>query len=302
MLNNARHRHVAAADLVRNFAHWREIGSREAVFITHHGRETHVFMGTNILESMGDPGTEVTASPNRLFELADHVHQAILLCDGEFIIRYANPAILTLSNRAQRPIDEMPLWDALPELGGTLIEAHIRHTLMTGEAGSADIPSPFRPECWINIQTQAIDGGVALLARDITSHVRQHRLADVKSAILKAMAVHGAVGYVRISARGFIEAADDTFCAMVNLPEARLTNIALADLVELGGRPEFRAELEAVLRGQGDRRTQARLLANNGRLVPLEIAIAALQGTYGTEGAVLLLTPLVEDNPAPTIS
>jgi len=34
----------------------------------------------------------------------------------------------------------------------------------------------------------------------------------------------------------------------------------------------------------------------------LEIAIAALQGTYGTEGAVLLLTPLVEDNPAPTIS
>ena len=299
MLNNARHRHVAAADLVRNFAHWREIGSREPVFITHHGRETHVFMGTGLLEAIeAPPGAEVVGSPNRLFELADHVHQALLLCDGEFTVRYANPAILTLADQAQRPIDDMALWDALPQLAGTLVENHLRHTLMTGESGSADIPSPFRPECWLNIQTQAIDGGVALLARDITTQVRQNRLADVKGAIMKAMAVHGGVGYVRLSARGFIEAADQVFCSMVNLPEARLTHIALADLVELSGRPNFRTELEDVLQGRGDRKLSARLLANNGQLVPLSIAIAALQGTYGTEGAVLLFTPAV-DHSAP---
>jgi PHD/YefM family antitoxin component YafN of YafNO toxin-antitoxin module len=43
---------VPAAELVRNFSHWRDVGSREPVMVTHHGRETHIFMGLDRFRTM----------------------------------------------------------------------------------------------------------------------------------------------------------------------------------------------------------------------------------------------------------
>lgn len=165
----------------------------------------------------------------------------------------------------------------------TLTEAHVRHSLTSGESSAADIP-PFRSEAWLHFETFPFAQGVALLLRDITADMQRHRLADVKSAILKAMSVHGGVGYLRLSMRGYIDIADDTFCAMVGLPEERLANIAMADLIEISSRPAFREQMEQVLRGGGDRRLSSRLLTNQGRILPIEAALAQLHGTYGSEG------------------
>jgi PAS domain S-box-containing protein len=131
---------------------------------------------------------------------------------------------------------------------------------------------------------------VAILMRDITADMQRHRLADVKSAILKAMSVHGAMAYARVSVRGFIEVVDDGFCRIMGLPSDRLTKVAMADLVELPVRPLFRAQLDKVLRGDGDQRIATRLLTNGGSVAPVEAAIARLHGIYGTEGAIILMT------------
>lgn len=292
MLEDRRRRSVPAAELVRNFAHWREVGSREPVMVTHHGRETHVFMGLDRFRTLAveDGGAP---APDRTLELAARIHQGMILCRGDLTVDYANGVALAMTRRWDRQLEGQLLWDAFPELSGTLTEAHIRHSLASGEASAADLPSPFREDSWLHLQTFPFAEGVAMLMRDITADMQRHRLADVKSAILKAMSVHGGVSYVRVSVRGFIEVADDSFCAMMGLPPERLTKVAVADLVELTARPLFRTQLEGVLRGEGDRRVTTHLLTNVGTVVSVDAAIARLHGIYGTEGAILLMTPIM---------
>ncbi|MFZ2997192.1 PAS domain-containing protein [Sphingobium sp.] len=289
MLDELRGQSVAAAELVRNFAHWREIGAREPVMITHHGRETHIFMGVDNFRTMA--AREIAAPPTDLLrELASHIHQGLILCNADLMIDYANGVALAMTRRWDQHLDGKSLWDALPEFAGTLTEAHIRHSLTSGEASAADIPSPFRSNSWLHFETFPFGEGIGLLLRDITADMQRYRLADVKIAILKAMSVHGRVGYVRVSTRGFIETADETFCAMVGLPENRLSSVCISDLVELSARPAFREQLEQTLRGEGDRRVTTRLLTNDGALLGIDAAIAQLHGTYGNEGAVIVVT------------
>ena len=76
MLDDRRGRSVAAAELVRNFAHWREVGAREPVMITHHGRETHIFMGVESFRNLG-VGDGPAPAPDRMRELANHIHQGL---------------------------------------------------------------------------------------------------------------------------------------------------------------------------------------------------------------------------------
>lgn len=289
MLDDRRRRSVPAAELVRNFAHWREVGSREPVMVTHHGRETHVFMGLDRFRTMA-VGDDEAPAPDRTFELAARMHQGLVLCGPDLAITYVNGVALAMAKRWDRDLDGQSLWNAFPELAGSLTEAHIRHSLSSGEASAADIPSPFRDDVWLHVQTFPFAGGVALLLRDITADMQRHRLADVKSAILKAMGVHGGVGYVRVSMRGFIEVVNDSFCAMVGLAADRLADVPIADLVELPARPLFRERLERVLRGEGDMRFATQLLTNEGALAPVDAAIARLHGIYGTEGAVIVVT------------
>ncbi|MEC3911176.1 PAS domain-containing protein [Sphingobium sp. CR2-8] len=291
MLDDRRRRSVPAAELVRNFAHWREVGSREPVMVTHHGRETHVFMGLDRFRNM-TVGDEDAPAPDRTFELAARIHQGLVLCRADLCIDHVNGVALAMARRWDRHLEGQMLWDAFPELSGTLTEAHIRHSLMSGEASAADIPSPFRDDVWLHVQTFPFADGVALLLRDITADMQRHRLADVKSAILKAMGVHGGVGYARVSMRGFIDAVNDSFCAMVGLTPERLADVPVADLVALPARPQFRERLEQVLRGEGDIRFTTQLLTNDGAVALVEAAIARLHGIYGTEGAVIVTTPI----------
>lgn len=290
MLDDRRGRSVPAAELVRNFAHWREVGARETVMVTHHGRETHIFMGVDRFRTLA-VGDAADPPPDRTQELAARIHQGLILCNADLSIDHVNGVALAMSKYWDRHLEGLLLWDAFPEIAGTLTEAHVRHSLSSGEASAADIPSPFRADSWLHVQTFPFGGGVALLLRDITADMQRHRLADVKSAILKAMGVHGGVGYVRVSVRGFIEVADDSFCAMLGLPAARLASVAMPDLIELSARPQFRAQLERVLRGEGDLRLSTSLLTNEGAVAPVDAAIARLHGIYGTEGAVIVMTP-----------
>lgn len=290
-------RTVSAAELVRNFAHWREVGAHEPVRITHHGRETHVFMGLGRFRQIAgndapDPGGD------RFRALAGWMHQGLILCRSDLTIEHVNPVALAMTQAWDRDLEDRLLWEAMPEWSGALAELHIRRSLASGEPSAADIPSPFRPDSWLHFQTFPFDGGIALLLRDISEEMQRHRLADVKSAILAAMGLHGGVGYVRLSNRGFIANLDPGFSALVGLPAARLSGSFMPDLVELAARPRFRETLERVLDGEGDRRVGTRLLTNSGAVLPVDAGLVRLAGAYGTEGVVMVLTPARPDSEA----
>jgi PAS domain S-box-containing protein len=129
-----------------------------------------------------------------------------------------------------------------------------------------------------------------LLLRDITLDMQQHRLADAKGAMLRAMALHGTIGTMRLSAQGFIKDADPAFCALIGLPEGKLIDIALPDLIDIASRPVFRRQMEQVLRGESDVSLETQLLTNADGPYPIDAALVRLSGTYGTEGAVMIVT------------
>ncbi|WP_336971624.1 histidine kinase [Sphingobium aromaticiconvertens] len=284
--------HVTAAELVRNFAHWRDIGARDPVLVTHHGRETHMLLGIDHYRKLSrmDRQQDKEGADARVRDLATSLHEGLILCMADFLIDVANPAALAMTRRRHEPIEGILLWDAIPELSNTLIEAHLRHSLTSGTRSAADIPSPFFPDSWLHVESFAFGEGVALLLRDISQDVSQHRLADAKTAMLRAMEVHGGVAYARLSARGFIDFINPGFCTLIGLPEERLRQIPLPDLADVASRAPLREGLEGVLRGEGDRLLRAALLTNRGELVSVDIALVRLQGTYGTEGAMAILT------------
>lgn len=289
--------HVTAAELVRNFAHWRDIGARDPVVVTHHGRETHMLLGIDDYRALtrADRRQDKEGADTRLRDLAASLHEGLILCTADFFIDAANPAALAMTRRRHEPIEGVSLWEAIPELSNTLIEAHLRHSLSSGARSAADIPSPFFPDNWLHVESFAFGEGVALLLRDISQDVRQYRLADTKTAMLRAMEVHGAVAYARLSARGFIDSVNPGFCTLIGLPEERLRQVPLPDLADVASRAPLREGLEGVLRGEGDRRLRVALLTNRGDLVAVDTALVRLQGTYGTEGAVAILTQVREE-------
>lgn len=293
MPSNGEHQRVAAADLVRNFSHWRQVGAREPIYITHHGRETHVFVAKELLGNV----TEESSSPvvDRSMELASHISQGLIFCDKDLAIRFVNEAAVGLANRESIPQPGTLLTVAFPQISGTLMQNMLRHSLNTGGNETADIPSPFRADCWLNAQSFHFDSGVALLFRDITENVRQHRLANVRDAMAAAMALHGGIGCIRVSARGFVESVNEAFCGLIGLSSHRLEKVLISDLVETASRHNFRGELESVLSGEKDVHTRTSVLTNDGTTRPIDISISRLRGLYGTEGAMILTT-----SPCPT--
>lgn len=298
---------VSSADLVRNFARFRDEAARQPVYVTHHGRETHVLSSVVRFEARGlnapDPDDGLDEKADRMaFGLADWVDEALIICDRDLCVLYANRVALAMLHCDIAVVLGKQLFEAVPGMEGSLIEVHARRTVTGGEPSAADIPSPFLENAWLRFESFALGERILLKFRDITEDVNRHRLADVKATILKAMSTHGDIGYVRVSVRGSIERVDDPFCEVLDLPEDRLLGVQLADLVAMQDRPAFREKLEMVLRDGGACGLFTRFLSNAGTLLRMKVAMVELRGAYGAEGAVLLLTPAPEADESSQVS
>lgn len=289
---------VTAAELVRNFAECRETAARKSLYVTHHGRATHVLVGIDqyrsITASAEQPLNDLSAEDGiqMLHTFADWLDESCILCDAQMNILYVNRALQASCRRSSQEMIGRPLPEALPEIAGSVLEFHARRTVVASEQAAADIPSPFQPDAWLHFQSFPLGRWNVLMFRDITEEVRRHRLADVKGAILSAMALHGSVAYVCLSIRGTIETVNEPFCDLIALPPERLNGVMLTDVVATPDRVAFREALESVLRGLGDRTVEARIMTNSGETVMTHFALVQLLGAYGSEGAIIIATPL----------
>jgi len=288
---------VTAAELVRHFAECREAASRQGLYVTHHGRPTHVLLGIERYQALragegadGPDGAAGDGEAPLLHMLADWLDDALILCDAAMTVRFANRAMQAFCRRSAQALVGRPLLEALPEAAGSLLEVHARRTAAGGEMASADIPSPFQPEGWLHFHSFPLGGWNALIIRDISEEVRRERMADVPAALLEAMRLHGDIAFMRLSVRGTIEQVNAPCARLVGLPEARLRGVALADMVARQDRMACRAALEAVLQGAAEQRLRVELISNGDAMLPLDMALTQLRGAYGVEGAVLVAT------------
>lgn len=285
---------VTAADFVRGFSECRDLANKVPVYVTHHGRPTHVLLSVDAFRSLRETSAHSgqKSTNERLYALADWVDQAVIICDQDMRVVFVNRVARAICRRVNGDMTGHSLAVALPEITGSLMEVHIRRTITGGEPSAADIPSPFADGAWLRLQSFPLGHSTVVMFRDITEDVQRHRMADAKAALIDAMTAQGDIGYVRLSPRGAIEKIGAAFSDIVCLPGERLTGILMADLIITGQRAAFRESLEQAMQGQGAQCINASFLNNRGEIVPTKISIVPLQGAYGMEGAVILTTLL----------
>ena len=291
--SDQRHPTVSSADFARKFGQLRQMQDDQPIFVTHHGRATHVLTTvrhyTALQESTGD-GADDPIPTARLNELADCLSVGVLLIDYDLNIIAANRVAYVQLDWHDGDLAGRKVFDALPVLRGSLIETYVKRSVASKEPYSAEIPSLFRKDMWVRAEIHPFSNYVTVLFHDITDDMKAHRLADARKSLREAIAVHDGIGYVCLNRRGHIEQAEPTFCDIMHLSENRLHHVAMADLVPVSQRVAFREALDRVLTGEGARTIDSSLLSNEGRAVPVRVTIAELHGTYGNEGAIVLLT------------
>lgn len=294
MRNDSDQPTVSSADFARRFGQLRQMQEDEAIFVTHHGRATHVLTTVRHYSALKDGGTDKRVDPASvlpsLHDFANCLTLGVVLIDYDLRILDANYVAHAQLDRGEGELIGQPIFQAVPVLQGSLVETYVRRSVVSREPCSAEIPSLFRAESWIRVEIHPFARHVTILVHDITDDMKRHRLADVRQSLREAIGVHDGIGYACLNTRGHIDRVEPTFCGMVSLSEERLHHVAMADLVLVAHRVAFRQALDQVLSGEGARTIDSALLSNAGTAVDVRVTIAELRGIYGNEGAIVLLT------------
>lgn len=281
---------VTAAELVRGFAKWRDAAMNNPVFISTHGRVTHVLTSADQFQSMAQAAANTSGvGQESLYGLADYVREGVLVVNPEERILYSNPYAKSYFGFPDNPVDK-GLLELLPGLAGTMFMSQLRRTATSREPLTADLPSALNPGRWIHYQTIPLQSNVVITFRDITEEVTAHRLADVKEVTIQAISMHPDVGYFRISPTGTIERADDTFSEWIGLSASRLQGVKVVDLIAREDRVTVSEALEIVLRGEAAQRFRANFTTNHDQPLCADCVLMGLHGAYGLEGAVVIFT------------
>lgn len=294
---------VTAAEFTRRFGQLTKLHRNVPIHVTNHGQETHVLLASDtyaqLIELPESEEEEAAESLPTLPELGAWIRQGLVVVDQNQIIRYANPVVHMMAGVAEGSLNGRDFLTVLPQLQNTLLVGYLQRALCGGERQTADFPSGLRPDAWYRADFVPCRQGAMMLLTDITDEVRHYRLADAKVALVNALEEHGCVGYARINLRARIERVDATLAEMLAVPQDRLVGNYIADLVPLADRVAFKEQLEGVLSGEPTSSCRTRLITNQGNTIEVKIAIAELRGTYGGEGAVLVITDhLGEDEDA----
>lgn len=291
--NDAQHPTVSSADFARRFGQLRQMQDDQAIFVTHHGRATHVLTTVRHYTELQDANQGQHGSAGltpSLHDLAECLTVGVLLIDYDLRVLAANPVAHAQLERSENELIGYKIFTAVPTLHGSLIETYVQRAVASKEPYSAEIPSLFRPDTWVRVDIHPFARYVTILFHDITEDMKRHRLADARESLREAIGLHDGIGYVCVNTRGHIDRVEPTFCDMVRLSEDRLHHVAMADLVPIAHRVLFRETLDQVLSGGGARTIDSAVLSNDGAAVEVRVTIAELRSIYGNEGAIVLLT------------
>ncbi len=285
---------VSSADFARRFGQLRQMQDDEAIFVTHHGRATHVLTTvrhyTALKEGDGVGRSDPAAAPPSLQDFANCLTIGVVLIDYDLRVLAANHVAHAQLDRKEGELVGQRIFETIPSLRGSLVETYARRAVVSREPTSAEMPSLFRRDNWIRVDIHPFANHVTILVHDITEDVRRHRLADARQALREAVTAHDGIGYASLNTRGHIDRVEPTLCDMVRLSEERLHHVAMADLVPVAHRVAFREALDQVLSGEGARTIDSALLSNDGAAIAVRVTIAELRGIYGNEGAIVLVT------------
>ena len=117
-----------------------------------------------------------------LFDVLDHLGDAVVILDREYRIVAHNAAAERLGGWSSGEGAASPLWDVWPSPTGETLAEHLRHAMSERlslhtehhilDAAGADV--------WLDVHILPTEPGLTVVARDITAQGRADR-RDVKS-------------------------------------------------------------------------------------------------------------------------
>ena len=287
------HDRVSAADFIRGFANWRMQAARRPVVVTHHGKDAHVLISLDDYRRMGGAGEgDVSAAALRESQilLLESVRDALILVDRERRIAAINPAAADMIEMAASPLIGQPLGVALPAIESNLIFHHVLRMIDHRERFSGDLPSLLRPGQWIHADLVPLPVGGAIILRDVSEAIAALEASDARAAALRALDADGGIGHACISLREAVEYANGPLAAMLGVGDEAIRRVKFSALLSVARRAAFGEALEEVLRAGKPVRIESELVARDGAIVPVALAIVERRNAYFSDGAVVIAT------------
>lgn len=112
--------------------------------------------------------------------LIDRITDAYCAVDSDWQVTYWNERMETVTGIPAGDVEGTVLWDAVPALVGSPLEAHCRAAMDTHESRSVETPLSGASDSWLEVTLYADESGLSLFARELTE--RKARGADVRLA------------------------------------------------------------------------------------------------------------------------
>jgi len=120
---------------------------------------------------------EIDAENDHLARLIAQLPEAVLCCNTNWTITYANAEAIRISRLHPSDINTKTHWQLFPETVGTDLERAYRNVMQTRVAQHIEhFYAPF--DVWIDVHIIPSDEGVALYYRDVTDRKRAESLRD----------------------------------------------------------------------------------------------------------------------------
>lgn len=292
MMQERRSERVSAADFVRGFANWRVQSARSPVFVTHHGKDAHVLISLDEYRRLGGGGGE--AGDARLRDsqilLLESVRDALILLDREARVAALNPAASDMFEIAATALVGQPLTAALPSIGTSCVYPHIIRMIDHRERFSGELPSLVRPRQWLRADLIPLPVGGAVILRDISEIVAARESAGAQQAAIRAVDVDSGIGRALISVRDTVEYANDALIGMIGVGQEAIRRVRFSALLAMSVRHQFSEALETLFHTGMSARLDSELVSREGVAVPVTLSMAERRGTYGSEGAAIVVT------------
>ncbi len=292
MMQEQRSERVSAADFVRGFANWRVQSARSPVFVTHHGKDAHVLISLDEYRRLGGSGGE--AGDARLRDsqilLLESVRDALILLDREARVAALNPAASDMFEIAATALVGQPLTAALPSIGTSCVYPHIIRMIDHRERFSGELPSLVRPRQWLRADLIPLPVGGAVILRDISEIVAARESAGAQQAAIRAVDVDSGIGRALISVRDTVEYANDALIGMIGVGQEAIRRVRFSALLAMSARHQFSEALETLFHTGMSARLDSELVSREGVAVPVTLSMAERRGTYGSEGAAIVVT------------
>lgn len=286
---------VSAAQFVRHFGELRDQAMNGPVYISHHGRRTHVLLSNSLFETLiprTDEQEDMAQNADRLHILVEQIDACLAVLDETGRIRSLNTAALGYFSGAAKLLVGTSSSNDLPELNDTVAQVHLKRALLHGERASFEMPAISHPGQWLRCAIFPYGEGAAFLFRNVTaerhSSSREQRLKSLE----QALDAGPAIGRAELTLRGTLRLVSSALAGMIGLRQASLERVRLTDILPLNRRVELAAHIEAVLAGDGARAVETALLANDGKERPVMMSLAPLHQDHEITGATLVVSLL----------